>query len=521
MEVMSRAPLDLAQNRLTIMLPRGQDIRDVSFTKEQQAAAATKRRVQPSHRPHTPDHKLARQLFTLKTVSPASTLSQRGDDSRPELSDAQARSRAHSRKSSTDQSREACWQDTEIPSELEVVRADIPEEIRNIIQESIDEHRAMRASRIAQPQAIVVRTTITQSRSSEKDGRRSPLTASSASAWSGRAGSSVSGDMSSVRSIGIESTTSLDSSEGGNDLWKPPITYSDGSSRGFEESLGTEARSRVILPTYSDKSLPGCSVEGPEHVAQCGEIQANSVAEEARHFAVTEYERLDGITEFFERLRDTLEKVRSHQKQAIEQRHSDELQNVEEREAALVCGEKTLERDQKVATQRAELVEKNQDRLKDLRKSHALQLMETVRRHRNDQDTFLAKYNQASDPVYNGHVDQAGVLELLLKAQDVERTTLRSQQNREIRKWEKRGHRLLEEFDSKTEAERLEIVEAQVKEAEEVTQMATMVKRQISADWKWFNAIFLDRAMMLGEDERRMILSGAHAPRPPDSADCT
>ena len=493
---------------------------DMSFTKEQQAAAATKRRVQPSHRPHTPDHKLARQLFTPKTVSPPSALSQHGDDSRPWSSDARARSRANSGELSTDQSREACWQDTEIPSELEVVRNDIPEEIRNIIQESIDEHRAVRASRTAQPQAIVIRTTITQSRSSKKDGRQSPLTASSASAWSGRTGSSVSGELSSVRSIGIESTTSLDSSEGGNDLWKPPMMYSDESPRGSEESLGTEARSRAILPKSSDKSLSGCGVEGSEHAAQCREIQANRVAEEARRFAVTEYERLDGITEFFERLRDTLENVRSHQKQAIEQRHSDELQNVEEKEAALVCGEKTLERDQKVATQRAELVEKNQDRLKDLRKSHARQLMETVRRHRNDQDTFLARSNQASVPVYNGHLDQAGVLELLLTAQDVERTTLRCQQIREIRKWEKRGHRLLEAFDSQTEAERLEIVEAQVQEAEEVTQMATVVKRQISADWKWFNAIFLDRAMMLGEDERRMILSGAHAPRPPDSTNC-
>ena len=58
---------------------------------------------------------------------------------------------------------ETWWEDYEIPQELEVVRGDTPKEIRDIIQESLDEHRAMRASRL-QTQAIVVRTTIESSR---------------------------------------------------------------------------------------------------------------------------------------------------------------------------------------------------------------------------------------------------------------------------------------------------------------------------------------------------------------------
>lgn len=40
------------------------------------------------------------------------------------------------------------WEEYEIPQELEIVKEYTPEEIRNIVQESLDEHRAMRASRI-------------------------------------------------------------------------------------------------------------------------------------------------------------------------------------------------------------------------------------------------------------------------------------------------------------------------------------------------------------------------------------
>ena len=256
------------------------------------------------------------------------------------------------------------------------------------------------------------------------------------------------------------------------------------------------------------------AVEAAERlVSEEREAERELLTVEARQTTGREYERLEGITEFFEHLRDRLEKVRLQQKRAIEQRQRMELQKVEEKEAALVCGGKILDRDQKVATKRAELVKNNEDVLRDLRKTHARQLMETVGRHRKDQDAYIAKPSREMET--NENVDQAGVLEMLLQAQEVERTTLRSQQTREIQKWEKRGPRLLEAFDAQTEAERLKIVEAQVEEAEELTSLAAAAKQRISADWKWFDAIFLDRTMMLGGDERRMILSGSDAPKPP------
>ena len=43
------------------------------------------------------------------------------------------------------------WQDYEIPEELGLVKEDTPGEIRNIVQESLDEHRAIRISRMQAP----------------------------------------------------------------------------------------------------------------------------------------------------------------------------------------------------------------------------------------------------------------------------------------------------------------------------------------------------------------------------------
>lgn len=652
MNVMSstnQVPLGAGPRSLAITLPMGQDIGSMSFTKEQQLAAAAKRRLQSRDARPQCGRKLTVGPFALKTVSSMSALPQQRDIPHPKAPNARPRSKPGSRRSSSDIIREAHWQDMEIPPELEEIHADTPEEIRSIIQESMDEHRAMRASRMSQPQAIVVRTTITQSRTSDDSGPRSPLTESSASTSNRRAESSLSGDMSSTPSIGYESTTSL-GSEGDNDCLKPLVVHDNVLSKASREKLTADTKGRPFLRRRHEKPLqergifenfkgskgPGadygteqgddrvasrrdvalrdvknledrvilghryycaslgcatwvdahsalaydgalrcphcwsfiCNIRqdaaksyekhypngsqplasmrqaddrdfsgfsGEYHAGGSADEEARSaivaiaaaerlalqrhedeerrLAEEARQTTAREYDRLGRITDFFEYLRETVEKIRLQQKQAIDQRHSTALQGVEEREAALVCGERILDWDQKAAMERAELVKKNEDILKDLRRSHALQLMDTVRRHRKEQDAYIAKSTRQSET--NGNVDQATVLEMLLQAQEVERTMLRSQQTREIEKRGKRASRLLEAFNAKTQAGREEIVKAQTKEAEELTQMATAVKKQISADWKWFNAIFLGRAMMLGEDERRLILSGSDAPKPP------
>ena len=256
------------------------------------------------------------------------------------------------------------------------------------------------------------------------------------------------------------------------------------------------------------------AVEAAERlVAEEREAEDERLVEESRQIAAREYERLDGITEFFEYLRQGLEKTRLQQEEMIQKRHSEESLKVEQKEAAQVSDEQLLEKEQEVASERARLAIQTQETVKCARKKHAAQLVSTVGRHRQDQDAYLQISNEAMEADVN--IDQTAILEQLLQAQDLERVTLRSQQTREIQKLLKRGELILQEFDRKAKGAREERLLVRVREADEVARVATATKRRIEADWKWFEAIFLDRAMMLGEDERRMILSGADAPKAP------
>lgn len=155
------------------------------------------------------------------------------------------------------------WQDYDIPDELAIVKKDIPEEIKNIIQESLDEHRAMRASRL-QAQTIVVRTTVERNTQHESQGPISaeqaghvPAHSPSASDYpTDRSGSSLSN---------AESATSVESDHD-DQLLRPPKAHltartkaSSGSlhSKASAQSLGSESSSKnssektVTTPTMS------------------------------------------------------------------------------------------------------------------------------------------------------------------------------------------------------------------------------------------------------------------------------
>jgi hypothetical protein len=66
------------------------------------------------------------------------------------------------------------WQENEIPEELGYVDMEEPEDIRNVVQETLDEHRALRASKLY-IQAIVVRTTIAISTASSRNSTCFPI----------------------------------------------------------------------------------------------------------------------------------------------------------------------------------------------------------------------------------------------------------------------------------------------------------------------------------------------------------
>ena len=232
----SQGPKGLECQRLSIMLPHGQDIRSMSFTKDQRDAQAAKRlaRRQDTSSPTT--LKPTRPLFTLQAVQSSSALPQQLDEARPDSSNAKDKQPDATGKPSGGESENPeDWQDSEIPSELEWVDVDAPDELRNIIQESIDEHRALRASRHSTTQAIIVRTTITQSRTNGPDSTRTIGPQSFASASLRCANSSS--ELSSGGSMGVESTTSLGSGGSAASLSKPPTIYSQTAYTSSDEDL--------------------------------------------------------------------------------------------------------------------------------------------------------------------------------------------------------------------------------------------------------------------------------------------
>ncbi len=156
------------------------------------------------------------------------------------------------------------WQEYDIPQELELVSHDAPEEVRNIVQESLDEHRAMRASRL-HAQAIIVRTTITQSSSSKGKGKGPAVAESSAMASHRRGKSSLSSEDSAI------SPTPSDTSSGF--LQPPPKIFRQSSAMSSQESLFSEPSSGNATPlTGKDKRskrdgflwlFPGRKNKGP------------------------------------------------------------------------------------------------------------------------------------------------------------------------------------------------------------------------------------------------------------------
>ena len=140
---------------------------------------------------------------------------------------------------------ETSWEDYEIPQELEFVRGDTPKEMRNIIQESLDEHRAMRASRL-QSQAIVVRTTIKSSKKPRKKDRPEvPEFSSIISARSTPDSDYIANRSTSSLSVSRDSETSLESEVEETGFLRPPKVLNRSQANFSQENMRTTANSTI------------------------------------------------------------------------------------------------------------------------------------------------------------------------------------------------------------------------------------------------------------------------------------
>ena len=75
--------------------------------------------------------------------------------------------------------------------------------------------------------------------------------------------------------------------------------------------------------------------------------------------------------------------------------------------------------------------------IKQLQEKHAAAVMGTIQRRRRDQDNLLA--NNIEGDGGDQDIAKAAMLEPLMSLQELERTTLKQQQAREIEKWKLRS----------------------------------------------------------------------------------
>ncbi|KAL8663401.1 MAG: hypothetical protein Q9202_003920 [Teloschistes flavicans] len=243
-------------------------------------------------------------------------------------------------------------------------------------------------------------------------------------------------------------------------------------------------------------------------------------AEEARRLTEKEFRRVEGIVQHFNHMREILEKVRLYQDGALYQRHEYEIEDLNKKEDELAALESLSEEQQAAESKRAEIVANTDAKMQELKKKHAAELVQTRSRHRRDEDDFLlqltAEASSLSDDAPDGGtaVDAATKHEALLSAQELERSTLRAMQARAMATAQKRGRFHLHAFEEEDGHRRRDLEAARAVRVRELEQGVREVRRRQWAEGRWGRVVGEVRVEMLGEDERRMVLTGTEAPPP-------
>lgn len=238
------------------------------------------------------------------------------------------------------------------------------------------------------------------------------------------------------------------------------------------------------------------------------EAEERRMEEEARELQRLEAERLQKIADWFEYLRGVIERVRIQQTSAIEKRHDREWDAIDKMRDDLDSVTKAAERELFVKCERDKIVASTEITIKALQRQHAATMMETITRHRKDQDDLFERSIESEDQ--DNEIHQAETLQELMLAQETERTTLKSQQAREVQKWKQRGESSLQAFDS-----RMLALKMRLEEAENINKRESEVRSTIFADGKWSEVLFEARLAMLAEDERKLGANGGEAPSAP------
>lgn len=257
--------------------------------------------------------------------------------------------------------------------------------------------------------------------------------------------------------------------------------------------------------------------EAERRVAQEREAEERAAeearqAQEAEEATRLEYERVEGINDFFQELRKMLERIDSQQKEAIAHRHDmHDIPNIQRMQTELSSDSICQKRIRQIDSERASILANNRAKIQDLRRQHRAFLHETIKRHRHDQDEVFLQ--PIVGPETRRGALTENILNSLMESQEYEKKIVRSQQAREISKWQARGAAQVAEFDEIMHEEKTRFEKIHAAKTEGVTHALKTARAQIYSDWKWVDTLVAARQVMLVEDETRMIMSGADAPQ--------
>jgi len=251
------------------------------------------------------------------------------------------------------------------------------------------------------------------------------------------------------------------------------------------------------------------AIEGAERqLREEREAQEAHFQQEAREIARRETERTQQIAEYFQYLRGVMERVRLHQTWAIDKRHYREWAEIDNMKNQLESPEIIAEREAYVKSERDKIHNSTETTIKSLQRQHAAVMLETMNRHRRDQDDLFARPIDSEDQ--DAEILKMETLQELIPVQDLERTALKVQQAREVEKWRNRGDASLRAFDSKMIG-----LKMRLEDAERIKKREMEIRDLVFADGKWTETIFEDRLAMLAEDEQKMVRNGGEAPAAP------
>ncbi|KAL8723768.1 MAG: hypothetical protein Q9225_000063 [Loekoesia sp. 1 TL-2023] len=301
--------------------------------------------------------------------------------------------------------------------------------------------------------------------------------------------------------------------------WRTCVCTEDDQARRAQqirenlERLEAEARAEEEEIRAAIAAVEEAERQAAEERREEERRQEEARAEEARQMAMRESERMEKITQHFNRLRDILDDVRTQQNRALSRRHESQMQEIDTKETAL---EAPTAEPEDANIERARIASSTDSKIQELRKKHATELVQTRSRHRKDEDECLLRCTEQDTNIYEDGEEQqkqqaadpATVLETLLSAQELERSTLRAMQAREIEKCKRRGALHLRLFDESIACRAEEREREYQRRREELVEECRGLKRRQWAEWKWVEVVAGERERMLGEDERRMVLNG-------------